>query len=331
MAQAIINEPVATGNTALPINPNAPTGPVLHLVKGRPVVSSCQVAEHFGKQHKNVVRSIEAIIRNAPKSFGGLNFERTSYQVEMPNGGGFKDCPAYDLTRDGFVVVAMGFTGKKAIAWKIAYVQAFNAMEAELARKFPTAGTLTAAQQQEIKELVQAKASAYPDAVKRKVFSQIWMRLQRKFKVPRYEELPVAVFGEARDYVIAMQLRSVEAPVLEASEAKSLPPARRRNTLDDYKAMYRELPDSPQHWLRLITETFTATEAFGKKLDAIKAEATKPFRSGRTSDVSSYFDASMSPMYDLFSIADEQLRLTYRCVYNALEGCRNAWLLLNKG
>lgn len=195
----------------------------------------------------------------------------------------------------------------------------------------PTTGTLTPSQQQEIKELVQAKASAYPDAVKRKVFSQIWMRLQRKFKVPRYEELPVALFGEARDYVIAMQIRSVAEPALEGEETKALPQARRRNTLDDYKAMYRELPDSPQHWLRLITETFTATEALGNKLDAIKAEATKPFRSGRTSDVSSYFDASMSPIYDLFSIADEQLRLTYRCVYNALEGCRNTWLLLNKG
>jgi len=228
------------------------------------------------------------------------------------------------MTRDGFTLIVMGFTGKEAMAWKLRYIEAFNAMEAELARKFPTAGTLTASQQQEIKELVQAKASAYPDAVKRKVFSQIWMRLQRKFKVPRYEELPVALFGEARDYVIAMQIRSVAAPALEGAEpAKSLPPVRRRNTLDDYKAMYRELPDSPQHWLRLITETFNATEAFGKKLDAIKAEATKPFRSGRTSDVSSYFDASMSPVFDLFSVADEQLRLTYRCVYNALEGCRN--------
>ena len=63
----------------------------------------------------------------------------------------------------------------------------------------------------------------------------------------------MAVFGDARDYVIAMQLRGAEPAVLEGSEPKSLPPARRRNTLDDYKAMYRELPSSPQHWLRLIT------------------------------------------------------------------------------
>jgi len=324
MASATISESAVSLN----VNPNAPTGPVLKMVNGVPMVSSHEVADHFGKRHADLLRSIKAIFRNSPEGWAERNFAFSEYEDSTG-----RKLPQADLTRDGFVVVAMGFTGKKAILWKIRYVQAFNAMEAELSGQYePSTGTILPAQQQELKELVQAKASAYPDALKRKVFSQIWTRLQRKFKVPRYEELPVAVFGEARDYVIAMQLRGAEpASLPEAEPAKSLPSARRRNTLDDYKAMYRELPDSPQHWLRLITETFNATEAFGKKLEAIKAEATRPFRSGRTSDVSSYFDASMSPVFDLFSVADEQLRLTYRCVYNALEGCRNTWLLLNKG
>ena len=80
MANAIINEPVATGNAALPINPTAPTGPVLKIVNGRPVVSSLQVAKHFDKRHANVVRHIQAIIRNAPESFSRLNFELAEYE-----------------------------------------------------------------------------------------------------------------------------------------------------------------------------------------------------------------------------------------------------------
>ncbi|MHC1788341.1 BRO family protein [Solidesulfovibrio sp.] len=141
----------------------------------------------------------------------------------------------------------------------------------------PTTGTLTASQQQEIKELVQAKASAYPDAVKPKVFSQVWMRLQRKFKVPRYAELPVSLFGEARDYVIAMQIRSVETPALAEAETPALPPARPRNTLDDYRALYKELPDSPGLWLDLMNKTYEAAERFGREIEAIRDEATKPF------------------------------------------------------
>lgn len=320
MATKTIHESAVSIN----VNPNAPTGPVLRIVNGRPVVSSTEVAKHFGRQHNNVIRSIEAIVRNAPESFNALNFERVDY-VD-PKG---EKRPAYDMTRDGFVIVAMGFTGKKAIEWKITYIMAFNAMEAQ--GMVATTGTLTAAQQQEIKELVQAKASAFPDAVKPKVFSQVWMRLQRKFKVPRYAELPVSLFGEARDYVIAMQIRSVDAPALTETETTALPPARTRNTLDDYKALFKELPDSPSLWLDLMNRTYEAAERFGREIEAIRDEATKPFRVGRKSMVQTYFDASMSPIYSLFNAARDDVRSTYTLTYDALEGCRDTWLLLHKG
>ena len=139
---AIINDSSVANNPASAVDPNAPTGPVLEMVNGRPVVSSRQVADHFGRQHNNVIRSIEAIVRNSPESFGALNFERMSIDVEIGNGATRKT-PAYLLTRDGFVIVAMGFTGAKAIKWKIAYIQAFNAMEAELARQQVSVDTPT--------------------------------------------------------------------------------------------------------------------------------------------------------------------------------------------
>ncbi len=195
-------------------------------------------------------------------------------------------------------------------------------------------GPLTASQQQEIKELVQAKVSAFPDSAKPKVFSQIWTRLQRKFKIPRYSELPVSQFGEARDYVIAMQIRSVDAPALPeapADQTPALPPARPRNTLDDYRALYKELPDSPGLWLELMNKTYEAAERFGREIEAIRDEATKPFRAGRKSMVQTYFDASMSPTYSLFTAARENVQSTYKLTYDALEGCRDAWMLLKKG
>jgi Rha family phage regulatory protein len=104
--------------------------PAVDLVEGRPVVSSLQVAEHFGKFHKNVVRKIESL--DLPDDFRRLNFEPTSRSVPGPNGTSRKEV-MYNLTRDGFTILAMGFTGKKAMQWKIRFIEAFNAMEQALA------------------------------------------------------------------------------------------------------------------------------------------------------------------------------------------------------
>ncbi|GFM34017.1 Rha family transcriptional regulator [Desulfovibrio subterraneus] len=100
--------------------------PTVDLVEGRPVVSSLQVAEFFGKLHKNVVRKIEAL--EVPSDFNALNFEPVDY---LDGKGEVRQ--AYNLTRDGFTILAMGFTGKKAMQWKIRFIEAFNAMEQALA------------------------------------------------------------------------------------------------------------------------------------------------------------------------------------------------------
>lgn len=323
MAEAIISETVVSLN----VDPNAPIGPVLKIVNGRPVVSSRQVADHFGKQHNNVIRSIEAIIRNAPESFNALNFER----VEYADSKGEKR-PAYDMTRDGFVVVAMGFTGKKAIAWKIAYVQAFNAMEAELTGKgAKSTGTITPSQQQEVKELVQAKASAFPTAVKGRVIAQIWARVQRKFKVPRYAELPVAAFGEARDYIITMKIQGLEAIPVDTSDAPKALPEPEPGTIQSYAWFYPNLPEGPEMWRRLSFRAADAFERLGKELDAIKEEAFRPFRENRRSGVATFIDGVMGPHHAMFAIADEHMRTAYRCIYETMDGLVGVWSLLKRG
>lgn len=110
--------------------------PTLAILDGHPVVSSLQVAEHFEKRHDNVLRIVQGLadeISNALKIegvAGRSNFRPTEYL----DAKGEKR-PAYNLTRDGFTLLAMGFTGRKALAWKLRYIEAFNAMEAELAAR----------------------------------------------------------------------------------------------------------------------------------------------------------------------------------------------------
>jgi len=87
--------------------------------------TSLDLAEKFGKKHKNIIRAIEVLA--CSEEFHRLNFQPIFYQDVYG-----RDQSAYDLTRDGFTLLAMGFTGKKAIAWKEKYIAAFNAMEKKI-------------------------------------------------------------------------------------------------------------------------------------------------------------------------------------------------------
>lgn len=96
---------------------------------GIPTTTSLAIAERFGKLHKNVLRDIEAL--ECSREFYRLNFEPVI--VEYQNGkGGTQQGPAYNITRDGFAFLVMGFTGKEAAIWKERYILAFNAMETQL-------------------------------------------------------------------------------------------------------------------------------------------------------------------------------------------------------
>lgn len=90
-----------------------------------PVTTSLIIAQAFGKQHKNVLRAIENIECSA--QFSRLNFEPAPY---IDSRG--KPQRMYNITRDGFVFLAMGFTGPTAASWKEAYIDAFNRMDAQL-------------------------------------------------------------------------------------------------------------------------------------------------------------------------------------------------------
>ena len=103
------------------------SGVALSTKDGSVVVSSRQVAEKFGKSHKDVLRAIDEKLSNIDATFSRLNFTPTTY-IDGCN----RSQPEILMTRDGFMFTVMGFTGTEADTWKIKFIQAFNAMEAEL-------------------------------------------------------------------------------------------------------------------------------------------------------------------------------------------------------
>ncbi|ENX3711863.1 Rha family transcriptional regulator [Campylobacter coli] len=96
----------------------------LKIVDNKIFTDSLFIAEVFGKNHKDVLKAIE----NLPQDeFNALNFKAVSYKAS--NG---KTNPCYNLTRDGFSLLVMGFTGEKAYKWKTLFIKAFNEMEKRL-------------------------------------------------------------------------------------------------------------------------------------------------------------------------------------------------------
>lgn len=102
------------------------------LNENTPVVSSLDIAKHFQRKHKHVLEEIRKMQAICPKSFYGPNFRPIEIDVFLPHSGGIRKDPAYQLTRDGFSALVMGFTGKAALLWRIRYIEAFNALEAAI-------------------------------------------------------------------------------------------------------------------------------------------------------------------------------------------------------
>ena len=92
--------------------------------KGTSITNSLLVAEKFGKEHKNVIQNIENLV--AQNSAAKLFFIESQYV----NRG--RLYPAYLMTRDGFSLLVMGFTGSKALAFKLEFIEAFNKMEQQI-------------------------------------------------------------------------------------------------------------------------------------------------------------------------------------------------------
>lgn len=85
------------------------------------------VADYFGKQHKHVMRDIRDLMERGVPNFGPSSY------INSQN----KEQPMFTMDRDGFTLLAMGFTGKEALDFKLAYIAAFNDMEKKIKVKLP--------------------------------------------------------------------------------------------------------------------------------------------------------------------------------------------------
>jgi Rha family phage regulatory protein len=171
------------------------------------VVSSLDVAETFGKNHRDVmesVRNIESSISTA--EFSAL-FHMDSYKAS--NG---KTNPMYLMNRDGFTLLVMGYTGEKAMQFKLAYIKQFNAMEQALQGKLIEREKGIAVRQSLTKALQQSTEnermhghaySTYTNCIYKVLFGMNAKQLREKLGISRNENL--------RDFLSEEELRAVQS------------------------------------------------------------------------------------------------------------------------
>lgn len=203
---------------------------------GELVVSSRQVAEDFEKEHSKVIRTIEHLFQGIAKSGDTPSkyFIMDSYENEQNK----QKYIQYLITQRGFSLLVMGFTGEKALQWKLKYIEAFNKMEqaiknpySHLSKEVQAIFALDHKQQQlavEVKELkegmplfnveckeIQAAvkrkgveilggkgSQAYKNnSIRCKVYSDIQQQLRREFGVSRYEAIKRSQLPVAHEIV----------------------------------------------------------------------------------------------------------------------------------
>lgn len=111
------------------------TGIVYRGESNQPLTNSKLVAEVFGKEHRNVVRDIKNLIEGGVlKNEQTPMFEETTYINEQNK----QSYPMFIMNQDGFTLLAMGFNGKKAMEFKLKYIEAFNAMKRQIEQSKPS-------------------------------------------------------------------------------------------------------------------------------------------------------------------------------------------------
>lgn len=101
---------------------------LVYRKENQALTNSRLVAMKFSKRHSDVIRAIEELLSKLPENERKLNFELLEEDVEISNGGS-KKLKFYAMTETGFTLLVMGFTGEKAIQFKLEYIAAFNKMK----------------------------------------------------------------------------------------------------------------------------------------------------------------------------------------------------------
>lgn len=94
----------------------------VRIEKDKMITDSRNVSDVFNKQHRHVLESIRNLEKDVP------NFRQMFFETTMPDYYG-REQKVYFMNRDGFTLLAMGFTGSEAMKWKLMYIEAFNSLE----------------------------------------------------------------------------------------------------------------------------------------------------------------------------------------------------------
>ena len=171
------------------------------------IVSSLDIAETFGKEHKHVledIRKIESTISTA--EFSALFYEDT-YKA-----GNGKKNPMYLMNKDGFTLLVMGYTGSKAMKFKLDYIKQFNAMREMLLNKSLEREKGIAVRQALTKALQQSKEdermhghaySNYTNCIYKLLFNKNASQLRK--------DLGIDKRANVRDYLDSEQLQAVKS------------------------------------------------------------------------------------------------------------------------
>ena len=154
------------------------------VVEGRAVTSSFKVAEYFGKKHSDVVRAVDDLIAKNQELQVLRNFARYSETVSLNDKGATRKVPAYWMDRKGFCLLAMGFTGAKALEFKCAFYDQFERMEEALRAPSDQSALITTTEQYEIRKAIKARAKN--SSVH---YQTVYNALYDYFKIASYKDL----------------------------------------------------------------------------------------------------------------------------------------------
>lgn len=181
------------------------------LIQPNATVTSLMIADKFGKQHGHILRSIDKF--EIPDLFRQSNFGLALQNVAMPNGAK-KETKVYEISRDGFSLLVMGFTGKKAMAWKIKFLEAFNAMEKQLAQPQTKKAIkdksyadfrkqfITEYQASELQRFLKHVVTGTQLPEKQEgARKQYYAALKKKFGVTRYKNIPADQYTNAISFI----------------------------------------------------------------------------------------------------------------------------------
>lgn len=273
---------------------------LVSIVNGIPQTTSLKVAETFNKRHDDILKSIAKLAQEEPE-WHLRNFAEM-YREEKIGNGAIRKFPMYTMTRDGAVMLIMGYTGKEARKFKLAYIEAFNKMEAELKRRqeekaLPQTSALsTAADRKEIFSLVGKWAKQ-----KGLFHKDCWKAIHKEFALHSISELPKDKIQDVCNFIAAQMGENLAPAVCENSlpapkpELTFLPVE--QSKLPKKMIDYHLQPWEEQHAEKLINNFHYKDYAYNSYLLSCKAHALFNEYEAKLKDLMQDYDMIFNPVY----------------------------------